>query len=69
MTKPGARPFIAIFAMPIARAKSQTLRYDAYRQLSQVRVGETWMDAAIASPVAEGLTRFTKVERETTDDA
>lgn len=62
------RPFITTFATPLEHAKPQALRYDLCRQLSEIRVGQAWVDAANAFISTEGGTRFTKVAQETSDD-
>jgi hypothetical protein len=66
---PLARPFITAFATRIERACRQTLRYDEQRQLSQVLLDGTWVDAVTTPVVTAGGTCMTKVAQETTDDA
>jgi len=67
-TKRTFRPFITDFATPIGNTLQQTLRYDEQRQLSQIQVGDEWVDAALVRMPVVGGTRMTKVHQETTDD-
>jgi hypothetical protein len=68
-TKHTLRPFIASLATPIEHAEREILRYDQARQVSEVLVGEMWVDASANGTTPAGGTRMTKVAQETTDDA
>lgn len=62
------RPFITEFSMSIEPNQHQTFRYDKKRQISQILIGEIWVDAINTSISMDNGTRMTKVDQETTDD-
>ncbi len=62
-------PFLFRFAEPLGEMPHQKLRYDAQRQISQVFVGDCWIDTPDALGGQSEGTRFTRVRAETTDDA
>ena len=65
----GRSPFLAQFAKPVAPHAGAPFRYDAKRQIGQVRIEGVWIDAIDAIDVPEiSQTLETKVQRETTDD-
>ena len=57
----------AALASRVADTTAEPVRYDAARQVTQVRVDGDWVDARKA-PRRAGMTRVTKVQNETTDD-
>jgi len=61
-------PFIARFAIALDPQAIEILRYDATRQVSQVLIGDAWVDA-LEAPAGSSSTKLTKVAQETTDDA
>lgn len=61
-------PFLARFAEPLKQIPLCAVRYDAERQVTQVRVEGAWVDAPDAPAQAFRNTRSTKVLAETTDD-
>jgi hypothetical protein len=61
-------PFIFRFAQQIPPTASETLRYDAQRQITQILESGSWVDTPTARAKAGEDTRFTKVKSETTDD-
>lgn len=63
------RPFLFRFAQPIPDQVRTPMRYDSQRQVSQVLIEGKWVDGPDAIPASAGATTFTRVHRETTDDA
>jgi hypothetical protein len=61
-------PFLFRFKEPIPE-RNRTLRYDTLRQISQVFVEGKWIDGHDRSAPPIGSSRFTRVDRETSDDA
>jgi len=62
------RPFLVRFAQPLPVAPANRLRYDRYRQISQVFVDGVWIDALDVPANQPPSTRFTRAAQETTDD-
>jgi len=62
-------PFLFHFKESIPESVHHSLRYDAQRQVSQALVQGRWIDSVDALSPLPGLTRETRVPRETTDDA
>ena len=60
-------PFLARFANALPETTAEPVRYDESRQLAQIQVDGSWVDARKAPRVAD-MTRVTKVRNETTDD-
>lgn len=60
-------PFLARFANALPDTTAESVRYDETRQVAQVEIGGSWVDAREA-PRTSGMTRVTKVRNETTDD-
>ena len=61
-------PFVFGFRQKLPELPSHPLRYDAARQISQVLIDGRWVDGPDASGLLMASTRFTRIERETTDD-
>jgi len=61
-------PFLFRFKEPIPEC-SRTLRYNERRQISQVLVDGKWIDGSDPSAPSIASSKFTRVDRETTDDA
>jgi hypothetical protein len=63
-------PFLLQFRGAIASGDDQVVmrRYDGDRSVSQVLEGGRWVDHVNARKQEPVPTRFTKVDRETTDD-
>lgn len=61
-------PFLLRFAEPLPDTAFDRLRYDEYRQISQVEVNGVWVDTPNALDGVQSTTRMTKVQAETTDD-
>lgn len=62
------RPFLMQFAERILNDEMPVGRYDAERQITQVRVGGKWIDAVDSECTLQGSTKKTGVGQETTDD-
>jgi hypothetical protein len=60
-------PFLARFANALPNTTAEPIRYDKTRQVAQVQINGSWIDAREA-PRTSGMTRVTKVANETTDD-
>lgn len=60
-------PFLARFANALPDTAAEPIRYDETRQVAEVQVDGSWVDARNA-PRTSGMTRVTKVRNETTDD-
>lgn len=65
----GTLPFICRFAEPLPDFECRPLRYDPKRQIAQVFIQGRWLDSADAPSLDKRSSRFTRVERETSDDA
>jgi len=61
-------PFLCQYAEPLQGAPTQTLRYDQIRQVSQVLVGEDWIDTPDARVEPAQTSRITRVRPETSDE-
>jgi hypothetical protein len=61
-------PFLLRFKNTISES-ARTLRYDMSRQISEVLVDGKWIDGCDRSAPSLEMSRFTRVERETSDDA
>ncbi len=61
-------PFLLRFKNTVSEP-ARTLRYDVTRQISQVFVEGKWIDGCDRSAPSLDMSRITRVERETTDDA
>jgi hypothetical protein len=63
-----AKPFLFRYAELLSGSCGVSHRYDELRQVSQVRIGDAWIDAADSRVAVGQQTRMTKVAQETTDD-
>jgi hypothetical protein len=63
-----ATPFLFRFAKVLPEIPRRALRYDEGRQVVQVRVNETWVDAPDADVEIMRESRFTRVRPETHDE-
>jgi hypothetical protein len=61
-------PFIFGYAEPLENIPTQILRYDKERQLSQVLVGDDWVNTIDARVDPSATTRLTRVRPETSDE-
>lgn len=62
-------PFLLTLGDDIPPSDTVPYRYDRDRQIGQVLVDGSWVDAnSIAAPIAAPATGFTKVARESTDE-
>ena len=62
-------PLLLRFAAPIAPTRAaRANRYDSERAVSQVYQNGRWVDRVDSSDEDPPTTKFTKVNRETTDD-
>ncbi|MGD1102899.1 MAG: hypothetical protein ABSA59_12615 [Terriglobia bacterium] len=61
-------PFLFRFAQPMPEVPLHPLRYDNVRQISQMLIDGRWIDSHDVSVELIKATRFTRVERETSDD-
>lgn len=68
--RPRGVPFLLQFAESIEAQATLPFRYDKLRQLGQVLIDSTWLDAVDAPwpGVSGDGTLITRVQRETTDN-
>jgi hypothetical protein len=61
-------PFLCVFAVPLHDMPTETLRYDQQRQVSQVLIGQDWVDTPDAQIEPVQNSRITRVRPETSDE-
>jgi hypothetical protein len=61
-------PFVFRYAERLPQPARFPLRYDVKRQIAQVLMGSTWVDARDVPAESMPSTRLTRVNGETTDD-
>lgn len=61
-------PFLVRRSEPMSEPARRRLRYDTFRQVTQVELNGRWIDAPDLPGDAGAGTRITRVKAETTDD-